>query len=67
MGRSLLIRDRELASGGIFLGWVGVFSDGLEVVECLSKYEIISMSLLGSVSFCYVHWCSTYIWASFVL
>ncbi|MCI36800.1 hypothetical protein A2U01_0058023, partial [Trifolium medium] len=40
MDQSLLIRDRELASGGIFMGRVDVFSGGLEATECPSKNEI---------------------------
>jgi hypothetical protein len=67
IGRSLLIRDRELVSNDIFLGRVGVFSDGLGAVECLSKYVIRSRHLLGGVSFGYVQWCSAYIQAPFVL
>ncbi|MCI89931.1 hypothetical protein A2U01_0111220, partial [Trifolium medium] len=42
MGRSLLIRDRELASSGIFMGRVDVFSGGLEATECPFKNEIRS-------------------------
>jgi hypothetical protein len=34
MGRSLLIRDRELVSSGVFSGWIVVFSGGLEAKEC---------------------------------
>ncbi|MCI47095.1 hypothetical protein A2U01_0068336, partial [Trifolium medium] len=37
MGRSLLIRERELESHGISMGRVGVFFGGLEAEECLSK------------------------------
>jgi hypothetical protein len=33
------------------LGWVGVFSGGLEVVECPSKNRIRSEPLFGDVSF----------------
>ncbi|MCI79504.1 hypothetical protein A2U01_0100775, partial [Trifolium medium] len=40
MGRSLLIRDRELVSSGFSMGPVDVFSGGLEAEECLSKNEI---------------------------
>jgi hypothetical protein len=46
-----LIRDRELNSNGVFLGWVDVFFGGLETEECRFKYEIISGSLLGGVYF----------------
>jgi hypothetical protein len=42
MGRSPLIRDRELVSSGIFLSGVDVFSGGMEAVKCLSKNEIRS-------------------------
>jgi hypothetical protein len=45
MGRSILIRDRELVSSNYFIGWVDKFS-GLEVERCLSKNEIKSESLL---------------------
>jgi hypothetical protein len=38
-------------SSGVFMGRVDVFSRGLEDVECLSKNEIISRSLLGGVCF----------------
>ncbi|MCI14954.1 hypothetical protein A2U01_0036089, partial [Trifolium medium] len=51
MSRSLLIRDWELVSSDIFMGWVNVFSDGLEAEECLSKNEIRSGTLLGGVCF----------------
>ncbi|KAK2441116.1 hypothetical protein QL285_012448 [Trifolium repens] len=61
MDRSLLIRDRELASRDIFLGWVGVFSCSLEADECFSKNEIRVEPLLDSVCFCIFHWCSVYI------
>ncbi|PNX76172.1 hypothetical protein L195_g037815 [Trifolium pratense] len=40
MGRSLLIRDRELESSGIFLRSVDVFFGSLEAEECPSKNEI---------------------------
>ncbi|MCI60141.1 hypothetical protein A2U01_0081396, partial [Trifolium medium] len=46
MGRSLLIRDRKLASSGISMGRVVVFSGGLEVEESLSKNGIRSGPLL---------------------
>jgi hypothetical protein len=46
MGRSLLIRDRELESSDILLGRVGVFSGSLEAVECPFKNEIRSGPLL---------------------
>ncbi|KAK2357402.1 hypothetical protein QL285_094671 [Trifolium repens] len=65
MGRSLLVRDRELESSGILLGRVGVFSGGLEAVECLSKNEIRSGPLLDGVSFGFVHRCSAYIRSTF--
>jgi hypothetical protein len=61
MGRPLLIRDRELASREIFLGWVGVFSCSLEADEYLSKNGIRVGPLLGSVCFGIFHWCSAYI------
>jgi hypothetical protein len=57
MGRSFLLRDRELASSDIFLGRVGVLSGGMEVVECLSKNGIRFRPLLGGVSFGFVHRC----------
>jgi hypothetical protein len=44
-----LIRDRDLASSDTLLGRVGVFFGGLEAVECPSKNEIRSESLLGVV------------------
>ncbi|MCI65040.1 hypothetical protein A2U01_0086298 [Trifolium medium] len=47
MGRSLLIRDRELVSSGVFMGWVDVFSCGMEADDCLSKNEIRSGHLLA--------------------
>jgi hypothetical protein len=65
--RPLLIRDRELTSSDIFLDRVGVFSGGMEVVECLFKNGIRFRPLLGSVSFGFVHRCSAYIPASFVM
>ncbi|MCH80590.1 hypothetical protein A2U01_0001360, partial [Trifolium medium] len=40
MGRSLLIRDRELVSSGNFIGRVGVFSGALKAEGCLSDYGI---------------------------
>ncbi|PNX86825.1 hypothetical protein L195_g042907, partial [Trifolium pratense] len=40
MGRSLLIRDRELVSSDIFMSQVDVFSGGLKTEECHSKNEI---------------------------
>jgi hypothetical protein len=43
------------------LNWAGVFSGGMEVVKCLSENEIRFRSLLGGVSFGFVHWCSAYI------
>ncbi|MCI18766.1 hypothetical protein A2U01_0039921 [Trifolium medium] len=49
MGRSLLIRDRELASSGIFLG--RVMSGGLETAEHPSKNEIRGGFLLGGICF----------------
>jgi hypothetical protein len=54
------IRDRELASRDIFLGWVDVFSCSLEADECLSKNGIGVGPLLGSVCFGIFHWCSVY-------
>ncbi|MCI66955.1 hypothetical protein A2U01_0088213, partial [Trifolium medium] len=42
MGRSLLIRVRELVSSGIFMGRVDAFSGGLEADECLSNNGIRS-------------------------
>jgi hypothetical protein len=50
MGRSLLIRDRELVSSGVFMGRVDVFSCGLEA-ECLSENGIRSEPLLGGFCF----------------
>jgi hypothetical protein len=50
MGRSLMIRDRELVSSDIFMGRV-VFSDNLKTMECLSKNGIRSRPLLGGVCF----------------
>jgi hypothetical protein len=67
MGRSFLLRDRELASSDIFLGRVGVLSGGMEVVECLSKNEIRFRPLLGGVSFVFVHRYSAYIRTPFIL
>jgi hypothetical protein len=61
MGRSLLIRDRELESTGIFMGQVDVFSGGLEVEECLSNNGIITGPLLDCVCFGFFYWCSAYI------
>jgi hypothetical protein len=61
MGRSLLIRDRELESREIFLSWVGEFSCSLEADECLSKNGIRVGPLLGSVCLGTFHWCSAYI------
>ncbi|MCI91709.1 hypothetical protein A2U01_0113003, partial [Trifolium medium] len=46
MGRSLLIRDRELESRGIFMGRVDGFFGGLEAEECHSKNGIRSEPLL---------------------
>jgi hypothetical protein len=46
-----LIRDWKLVSSGVFLGWVDVFSGGLEVDEYLSKNVIRSKPLLGGVCF----------------
>ncbi|MCI90541.1 hypothetical protein A2U01_0111833, partial [Trifolium medium] len=40
MGRSLLIRDRELESKGIFMGQADVFFGSLEAEEYPSKNEI---------------------------
>jgi hypothetical protein len=34
MGRLILIRDRELDSNGISLGWIVVFFGGLVALEC---------------------------------
>ncbi|KAK2394407.1 hypothetical protein QL285_056243 [Trifolium repens] len=53
MGRSLLIRDRELVSTDIFMGWVLglLFSGSLEADERLSKYEIRSRPHLGGIGF----------------
>jgi hypothetical protein len=51
MGWLLLIRDWELNSNGVFFGRVDVFSDILEIGECLFKYEIRGESLLGGVCF----------------
>jgi hypothetical protein len=67
MGRSLLIRDWKFESCGILLGRVGVFSVGLEVVECPSKNVIRSRPLLSDVSFSFVLRCSAYIRAPFVM
>ncbi|MCI25827.1 hypothetical protein A2U01_0047018, partial [Trifolium medium] len=46
MGRSLLIRDRELESSGVSMGQVDVCFGGLKAKECLSKNEIRSVPLL---------------------
>jgi hypothetical protein len=51
MGRSLLIRDRELVSSGISMGWICVICGGLKADECLSKNEIRNRPLLGGVGF----------------
>jgi hypothetical protein len=51
MDRILLIRDWELVFSVVFMGWVDVFSGGLEHVECLSKYGISSRPLLGWICF----------------
>jgi hypothetical protein len=40
MGRSLLIRDRELESSDVFMGQVDVISGSLAIVKGLSMYEI---------------------------
>ncbi|MCI56729.1 hypothetical protein A2U01_0077980, partial [Trifolium medium] len=48
MGRSLLIRDRELVSSANFMGWVGVFSGGLEAKGCLSDYLIRKWTSWGT-------------------
>jgi hypothetical protein len=52
MGRSLLIRNRELKSSGISSGRIDVCSGGLEAEECLSKNGIRSEPLfLNGVCF----------------
>jgi hypothetical protein len=51
MGRALLIQVRELVSSGVLLGWVDVFSGGLEAEGCISNNGIRSGPLLGSVCF----------------
>jgi hypothetical protein len=50
MGRTLLIRVRELASScGNFLGWVGDCSSSLKYVGCLSDLGLGDESWLGGV------------------
>jgi hypothetical protein len=51
MGWSLLIRDRELESSGIFVDRVDVFFGGLEAEECPSKNWISYGPLLGGICF----------------
>ncbi|PNX68574.1 hypothetical protein L195_g056245 [Trifolium pratense] len=41
MGRSLLIRDRELESSSIFIGCVDVVFGGLETVECPLAMDLV--------------------------
>jgi hypothetical protein len=50
VGRTLLIRVRQLVFSGISTGWIGVFSGGMIADEGLSKNEIRS-SLIGGVCF----------------
>ncbi|PNX67199.1 hypothetical protein L195_g055498, partial [Trifolium pratense] len=40
MGRSLLFRDRELESSGVFVGRANVFSGGLKAEECPSSLDV---------------------------
>jgi hypothetical protein len=51
MGRSLLIRDRELVSSGVLMGRVDVVFGSLIADERLSKNGIRSGPLLGGVCF----------------
>jgi hypothetical protein len=51
MGQALLIQVQKLVSNDVCMGWVDVFSGGLEDEECLSKNEISSRPLLGGVCF----------------
>jgi hypothetical protein len=51
MGRSLLIRDRELEFSDIFMGRADVFAGGMTAEECLSKNEIRNKLPLGGVCF----------------
>jgi hypothetical protein len=50
MGRALLIRVWELVSSDVLLGWVDVFSGGLEAEGCILRMRL-EVDLLGSVCF----------------
>ncbi|MCI62800.1 hypothetical protein A2U01_0084057, partial [Trifolium medium] len=51
MGRSFLIRDRELVSSDFSMDQIDVFSGSLEADECLYKNEIRNGPLLSGVCF----------------
>jgi hypothetical protein len=58
MGRSSLLRDRELVSSGNFMGWFGVSYGGLEVFvigayfRCSPTYDTSSYFFTGLCSYC---------------